>query len=295
MPARVQILVAALLFGTTGTAQALAGVGPPPAVGSARIVVGGAALAVVAALRGELRGLAAARTLVVVAALGVAGYQLAFFAAVRSTGVAVGTVVAIGLATVVTGALEWAIEGTPPPRRWIAATTLAIAGVVLLAVASGADAAIRPAGIALAVAAAVGYALYAVVCKRLLRLGHAPGGVMGASFGLAGLLLVPVLVAAGPAQLASPAGVGLALYLGLLPTTAAYLLYARGLRRVTAGEATTIGLAEPLAAAVLGAAVLHERLGPPALAGGGLVLAGLLALTLRLPGLRAAKPVLSET
>jgi DME family drug/metabolite transporter len=294
MSPRAQILVAALLFGTTGTAQALAGVEPPLAVGSARIVVGGTALAAVAVLRGELRGLGGAWRLVVVAALGVAGYQLAFFAAVAATGVAVGTVVAIGLATVVTGALEWAIEGTAPPRRWIAATTLAVAGVALLAVAASADAAIRPAGIALAVAAAIGYALYAVVCKRLLRLGHAPGGVMGASFGLAGLLLVPALVVAGPAHLASPAGLGLALYLGLLPTAAAYLLYARGLRRVTAGETTTIGLAEPLAAAVLGAAVLHEALGAPALAGGGLVLAGLLALTVPVPPLRPAKPVLSE-
>src|SRR6185295_3463722 len=108
------------------------------------------------------------------------------------------------------------------------------------------DAGIEPAGIALAVAAAVGYALYAVLCKRLLRLGLAPGGVMGASFGLAALLLVPVLAAAGPGQLAVPAGLGVALYLGLLPTAAAYLLYARGLRRVSAGEATTIGLSEPL-------------------------------------------------
>src|SRR5690349_8885105 len=295
MPARVQILAAALLFGTTGTAQALAGVGPPLAVGSARIVVGGTALAAAAALRGELRGLAGAGRLVVLAALGVAGYQLAFFAAVRSTGVAIGTVVAIGLATVVTGALEWAIEGTVPPRRWIAATTLAVAGVGVLALAAATDAAIEPAGIGLAVLAAVGYALYAVLCKRLLRLGHAPGGVMGASFGLAGLLLVPILVALGPGQLASPAGLGIALYLGLLPTAAAYLLYARGLRRVSAGEATTIGLAEPLTAALLGAAVLREALGAAALAGGGLVLAGLVVLVARPTRLRPPKAVLSET
>ena len=77
-----------------------------------------------------------------------------------------------------------------------------------------------------------------------------------------------------------------------MPTAVAYLLYARGLRRVTAAETATIGLAEPLTAALLGVVILHEQLRPAAALGGGLVLAGLLVLTAPLP--RFAKPVLSE-
>jgi drug/metabolite transporter, DME family len=103
-----------------------------------------------------------------------------------------------------------------------------------------------------------------------------------------------VLVAVGAGPLLSTAGIGVSLYLGLLPTAAAYLLYARGLQRVTAAEVTTIGLAEPLAAALLGAALLHEALGSAALAGGGLILAGLAALVVPLPRLRPPAPVLSE-
>src|SRR4051794_41987140 len=45
MPARTQVLLAALCFGTTGTAQALGPAGLSPAgVGAARILIGGALL-----------------------------------------------------------------------------------------------------------------------------------------------------------------------------------------------------------------------------------------------------------
>ena len=285
MSPRALIVAAALLFGTTGTAQALASAGSPVAVGSARLVVGGTLLALVAAFRGELKGLPRA---VALSALGVAAYQLAFFAAVRSTGVAVGTVVTIGSAAILTGTLERLVDRSGASRRWLAATCCAVAGVVLLAVAPGAR--VDPLGVALALAAAGGYASYAVLSRRMLRRGCAPAGVMGGSFGLAALLLLPVLVLAHP--VVSGAGVALALYLGVVPTAVAYLCYAGGLRRVSAAETATLGLVEPLTAAVLGVLVVHEQLRGEAVAGGALVLLGLLVLTVPLP--RAAEPVLSE-
>ena len=63
-----------------------------------------------------------------------------------------------------------------------------------------------------------------------------------------------------------------------MPTALAYLLFASGLRRLTASETSTLTLAEPLTAGVLGAVVLAEPLSGPAIAGAGLVLAGLVAL-----------------
>jgi DME family drug/metabolite transporter len=294
MRPRLQILVAALCFGTTGTAQALASTGSAVSVGAARIAVGGGLLATLAAARGELSGLRRSWPLVLAAAAGVAGYQLAFFAAVRQTGVAVGTDVTIGSAAVLTGGAERLVEGTRQDVRWLCSTGLAVCGLALLAAASAHGAPVAPGGVVLALAAAAGYAGYAVLSKRLLRLGHEPGGVMGATFGLAGALLVPVLLATGSGWLATPRGVGLALYLGVVPTALAYLLYARGLRSVSAAETTTIGLAEPLTAAVLGVGALHERVAPAEVAGAALILAGLVALAVRLPRLRAPEPALVE-
>src|SRR5262245_17434657 len=93
---RTEVLLAAGLFGTTGTAQALGPDGSTPAtVGAARLAVGGAALAALALATGQLRGGWPIRALLLAGA-GVALYQLAFFAAVDRTGVAVGAVVAIG-------------------------------------------------------------------------------------------------------------------------------------------------------------------------------------------------------
>ena len=277
---RALVLVAAVLFGTTGTAQALGPEASPLAVGALRIAVGAALLAVAArALAPRAPGLSWSPRALAGAAVGVAAYQLSFFAAVADTGVAVGTVVALGSAPALAGVLALVVDGTPLTGRWAACTGLATAGVLLL-VLSGAQARVSPPGVALALVAGASYAAYTVASKRLLDDGHAPEAVMARGFGLAALALLPVLVVVGPGELASPEGALLALYLGAIPTALAYVLFARGLRTIGAGETATLTLAEPLTASVLGAVVLAERPGLLAVAGGALVLAGLAALAL---------------
>ena len=57
LTARLQIVLAALCFATTGTAQALGPAGTTPVgVGAARILVGGVILVAVAAARGTATG-----------------------------------------------------------------------------------------------------------------------------------------------------------------------------------------------------------------------------------------------
>jgi DME family drug/metabolite transporter len=113
--------------------------------------------------------------------------------------------------------------------------------------------------------------------------GHPPERVMGAAFGLGALLLVPVLLTGDPGPLTSAGGLALALFLGVVPTALAYVLFARGLRRLSAAETSTLTLAEPLTAGLLGAVVLGERLTALSGVGAGLVLAGLLVLAVRVP------------
>jgi DME family drug/metabolite transporter len=277
--ARLQVLLAALCFGTTGTAQALGPDGLSPAgVGAARILVGGTLLVAVALLAHGVAPLTRVRLgPALAAAAGVAVYQVAFFAAVADTGVAVGTIVALGSAPTLAGGAEWLLDRRPPSRGWAAATALACAGVALLALAGG-DAAISGPGVALAIVAGGAYAAYTLAAKRMLSAGDAPETVMAVAFGLGALALVPVLAATGAGWLVRPGGAALALFLGIVPTAVAYLLFARGLKRLTAAETATLTLAEPLTAALLGLVVLGERLAAPAAAGAALVLAGLLAL-----------------
>jgi DME family drug/metabolite transporter len=276
MNPRLLVLLAAVAFGTTGTAQALGPDASPAAVGAARIAVGATLLALAAHRLAPRTNASWPVTPVLLGALGVAAYQLTFFAAVADTGVAVGTVVALGSGPVFAGLLGRAVHGEPLTARWSAATALAVAGVTVL-VAAGGAAEVRPAGIALALGAGLSYATYTVAAKGLLGT-HAPEAVMARLFGLGALLLLPALPIAGVTWLGSLGGVSLALYLGAVPTALAYVLFARGLRHLPAGEVATLTLAEPLTAAALGAVVLGERPGAAALAGVALVLAGLAVL-----------------
>ncbi len=287
---RLQVILAAVCFGTTGTAQALGPAIEPAVVGSARIVVGAVLLAAVAlAMRSSFAGLVArGRGPLLLGGSCVAAYQLTFFAAVAETGVAVGTVVAIGSAPAFTGLFDRLSGGDRLGGRWAAATALACAGVALLMLGGGAGAEIAPGGVALAALAGAGYAAYAVASKRLLDAGHAPESAMAGVFGIGALLVAPLLLVMPTGELPSWGGVALALYLGLVPTALAYVLFARGLRHIPAGETATLTLAEPLTAALLGVVALGERPGPLALLGAALVLSGLLLVALRPAPARAA-------
>ncbi len=269
----VAVLLAAALFGTTGTAQALGPAATTPlGVGAARLLVGGLALLlVVRAGRGVL---ALWRTPTgLLAGACTAAYQICFFAGVDRAGVAIGTLVAIGSGPVLTGLLAVVVLRERPSRAWLVATAVCVSGLALLT--GGGD---RPdaLGVLLALLAGASYAAYTVLAKRQLDAGHSPSTVMAAAFGLGGLLSAPLLMTQPIGWLATGEGIALAAYLGLVTVTLAYLLFVRGLAVLPAGPVTTLVLAEPVVATALGLAVLDERL--PALGALGvvLVLAGLL-------------------
>lgn len=104
---------------------------------------------------------------------------------------------------------------------------------------------------------------------------------MAAVFGTGALLLAPLFAVVSLDGLVTPGGITLALYLGVVPTGLAYILFARGLRRIGAGETATLTLAEPVTAAALGLDALGERPGAVAACGAALVLAGLAVLAVR--------------
>lgn len=272
------ILAAAVLWGTTGTAQALAPDGAAPMViGAVRLLIGGTALLALALARGAL---AVARPWPVLptllAAAGVAAYQLLFFAGVAATGVAVGTVVAIGSSPVLAGLFALITRGERPAPRWYPATALSVAGCTLLTLA-GSAVDVDPTGVILALGAGTAYATYAVASKGLLE-NRAPDAVTAVVFTVAALLLSPLLAGADLDWLAEPRGAAVALHLGLGTTAAAYALFARGLRSVPVSTAVTLTLAEPLTAAALGILLLAERPSPAALTGMALLIGGLIVL-----------------
>jgi DME family drug/metabolite transporter len=275
-PAIAQVLVAAVLFGTTGTAQALGPDGTTPlGVGAVRLVVGGLALLLVLPLLGvrPLDALRLWRTPAGLAAgLCTALYQVCFFAGVDRAGVALGTLVTIGSGPVFAGLLAAVLLRERPAPSWLVATALCVLGLALLSGSGGRG---EPLGLGLALLSGLAYAAYTVAAKHLMTAGHASSPVMAAAFGLGGLLLLPVLALQPPSWLATQGGLVLAGYLGLVTTAVAYVLFGRGLAVLPAGPVTTLVLAEPLVAAALGVGLLDERLAVAGAVGAALVLAGL--------------------
>ena len=151
------ILAAAVLWGTTGTAQALAPEGARPlGIGTLRLITGGIALLCVYFLRRKAalpQGQPRLPTRpVILAAACMAAYQVLFFAGVARTGVAIGTIVGIGSSPILAGILAFALRGERPGWRWALATFLAVAGCSVLAL-QGEEIAVDPWGLLMAVGA----------------------------------------------------------------------------------------------------------------------------------------------
>lgn len=304
MRAVLAVVMAALCFSTTGTARALADVDASPlAIGAARILIGGGLLgllaltsrsrvvrplspdpAKVAGLLGSQGSSRAHRwpswTFVALGATGVLAYQPAFFLGTGLNGVAVGTVVALGSTPVLTGVIGGVVQRRLPSTRWMVATALAIAGVVLVSglLSPSASGGVQPLGVLASVAAGASYAVSTLATKALLSRSWSSSDAIGAVFGTAATVSLPVLLIGGTSWLAGPNGLLLALWLGLVTTVLAYTLFGWGLARLPATTVATMSLAEPLSATLLGVLVLGERLTIASGAGLLIVAAGLALL-----------------
>lgn len=272
MRSRLLVLFAAICFATTGTSRAL---GPDSAtslgVAAIRFIVGALALFVITAFarRPLITTVSLPLYIWIIAGFGQAMYGATFFAAVHETGVAVGTVVALGSAPILTGVLSALLFRSLPSRKWMLATAIAIAGMSLI-VTSGKDRNISAIGIVYALGAGLGYALFALASKRIVESGVASDKAMARVFGIAAVMLFPTLLFVNTDWIFTTGGVSLGLWLGVVTVALAYWAYASGLRNLEPRETTMITLAEPVVATILGAAVLDER--PAALAWFGIIM-----------------------
>lgn len=291
----VLVVAAAALFGTIGTARALGPDAPALPVAAARSALACVLLAVVPLLMARRRGaerqlsvgagvrLAFRTRAVWIAAVGQALFQWCFLAAIPRVGVAVGTLVAIGLTPVVTGALSRHVD-----RVWMLATGIGLAGLVLLIGFSPVQ---DTAGLLLALGASAAYGIYLLAGSGLAdaraRDGLSLDTALAVVFSIAAVgLLLPALATGPWAWLTTQSGIAMIVYLAVLPTLVAYHLLGTGLHSVSASTASTLGLTEPVVGTALGVLVLDERLGLVSALGALLVLTAVLVLV-RAPTARA--------
>jgi len=272
------VVGASLLFGTTGTAQALGpGTTTPLGVGAVRLVLGAAALGAIALLVRPAGGRRwrPALPAFLVGAVAVASYHLLWFAGLRRTGVALGTIVGIGSGPVFAGLIHLVLRHTPLSRAWTLGTALTVVGSALLGARGAGGMSADPVGLACVVGAGLGYAIYAEAAKRAIESGLDPRGAMAGVFVLAAALALPVLATEPLGWLLTGRGAALGVHLGLVTLAVGYTLYGWGLERLPVPTVVTLTLAEPMTASLLGVAVLGERLGELGWVGVALITVGL--------------------
>ena len=253
------VIAAGICFGTTGTTQAL---GPDAisslSIGSARLILGALLLFMYIKLTRTI-SVPVPKLAMWLSAIGILTYQLTFFSAVKQTGVAIGTVTALGSVPALTGLLDYLIYKERPSKRWFVATVITTAGIIILGTANGvAD--FDLGGFILAIIAGGSFGLLAVSSKRALVQGADSTYVMYKVFSLAALLSLPILLLTDFQWLATTDGAAMIIWLALVPTALAYILYAKGLKGVKPGVASTLILAEPATATILAAVVLNEAI-----------------------------------
>lgn len=259
MRAQVFVLIAAIIWGTTGSAQALAPTEATPIViGALRMAIGGIALILLAKVRGAFRiKLQLDKKLIFISSLCMAAYQPLFFFGVFKTGIALGTILALGSAPVFSGIIEY-FMGEKLSKRWIIATIISIIGCTLLFVGQGIIN-MNIFGSVLSLGAGLSYALYIRASQKLFQ--TSPRDVVnGLVFFISGIILAPILFMNDLSWVISARGLMVTLHLGIVATALAYTLFAYGLVDISTPKAVTLTLAEPLTAAILGVLLFNEKL-----------------------------------
>lgn len=262
------VIIAAVLWGTTGVSASFAPEVSPIAIGSMAMGIGGLLQAIIAAktIRLYRFNLYTQWRYLLCGGLAIAVYPLAFYASMCMAGVTIGTVVSIGSAPLLSAVIEAIMEKAKFSVKWIIGAGLGILGIALLSIAGQGHHATEAGssnislGIGLALLAGLTYALYSWVARYLMMQRIPSKVAMGSIFGIGGILLMPVLFITGSPFLASWTNATVGIYMALIPMFVGYICFGYGLARIAASTAITITLLEPIVAALLAVLLINETL-----------------------------------
>lgn len=160
-----------------------------------------------------------------------------------------------------------------PTARRLAGMLVGLAGVAALVGIDLSGRGSELVGAAAVLVATVGYAIGPLIVKNKLT-DTDPLGPVTAALGLASLMLLPFGIADMPSQWPELDAASSVVVLGLVCSATAFLVFFRLIAEVGAGRAAVITYVNPIVALALGVAVLDEHIGPGAVAGLLLILAG---------------------
>ncbi|WP_332606055.1 DMT family transporter [Acinetobacter sp. ESBL14] len=268
----IAVLIASILWGTTGTAASYAPNLSPLAIGAVAMGGGGLLQALLAHknIRSHLPQIRAYYPLLLIGMVSVAIYPLAFYSSMRMAGITIGTVVSIGSAPLFTALLEKFFDKKALSKKWFISFIFGVAGVLLLSIGESHSQAStqtiatdqKALGIILGLIAALTYSLYSWAAKKMIDRGVDSKASMGLIFGFGALILLPTLFFTGSNLFDEPVNLYVVTYMMLIPMFLGYLLFGYALKTISASTATTLTLFEPLVAALFAILLVGEQLAP---------------------------------
>ncbi|GAB00888.1 MULTISPECIES: DMT family transporter [Acinetobacter] len=268
----IAVLVASILWGTTGTAASYAPNLSPLAIGAIAMGGGGLLQALLArkTILNHLPQIRSYYPLLLIGMISVAIYPLAFYTSMRMAGITIGTVISIGSAPLFTALLEKFFDKKALSGKWFISFVFGVAGVLLLSLGEshshGTTQTIatdqKTIGIVLGLIAALTYSLYSWAAKKMIDRGVDSRASMGLIFGFGALILLPTLFFTGSNLFDEPVNLYVVGYMMLIPMFLGYLLFGYALKTISASTATTLTLFEPLVAALFAVLLVGEQLAP---------------------------------
>lgn len=265
----IAVLVASVFWGTTGTAASFAPNLSPLAIGALAMGGGGLLQALLARkkIANHLQDIPKNKGILLLGALSVAIYPLAFYSSMHLAGITIGTVVSIGTAPLFTALLERIFDQKQLSKRWFLSCFFGIFGVLLLSLGeSHATTHLQQStdqkvlGVILGLVAGLTYSLYSWAAKRLIDRGVEAKASIGLIFGFGAMLLLPTAFYTGANLFDEAVNVYVVGYMMLIPMFLGYLLFGYGLKTVPASRAVTLTLFEPFMAAVFAMLIVGEQL-----------------------------------
>jgi len=200
-------------------------------------------------------------------------YQVCYFTSISYIGVATATLITLCTAPVWVALLASLILHERFTLGILLAGLCAVGGTALLVNVQPGQITVRSQilGVCLALSSALAYASV-TLCSRLLSRRYHPLQSLTVSFFAGAVFLLPIALITGLVLQYPFVGWIALLYLGIVTTAFAYVLYFSGIRHTPATVASIATLLEPLTSTILAWWLLGENLGTSGIIGGVLLL-----------------------
>ena len=253
------VILAATLWGTTGTVQALIpDYKEPLVVGAIRLYLAAIYLFLISILfdKNLLSAIFKSPVLIAFSGLFIMLYNMTFFAAVLISGVGVVTAISIGSAPIWAILFEFIVLKSTHGLNKLIGAILPVTGICVLML-FGDNTDWSNLGAFLALLSGLSYALYSLSTSRIVKeVSH--HNTAAWTFLIAAFLSTPVFIYFPSSWVFSHDAIYYLIFLGTFATGIAYSFFTFGLKYLTSSTAVTLSLVEPITAVILALIILGE-------------------------------------